>query len=65
MYNITFQRKNFNQKGCFVKKFLTLSELAQYFVNSHNKLCIPNINRELTKKERYILIRKINAIVNV
>lgn len=64
MYKITFQRKNFNKKGCFVKKFFTLSELAKYFVHSHQKLCIPYLNKELTKKERYILIKKINAIIN-
>ena len=69
MYKITCCRigksvykQNREIKGCFIKSFNTLSEIALFIYNVRGSLFFPYIFKELTKKERIILLRKIDAI---
>lgn len=54
---------NKGYKGWFVKKFNTLSELANFIFISNKSLCFPNIRNELTKKEAIILSRKLDSLI--
>lgn len=67
MYRITCCRKckkhnNRMYKGCFVKEFKTLSEFVNFFNKSHNRLFFPYFLKELSRKESYIVYKKINSI---
>ena len=69
MYKITccrigkrVYRQNREKKGCFIKSFNTLSEIALFIHNARGSLFFPYILKEFTKKERIILLRKIDAI---
>lgn len=71
MYNITccrqgkyLYRQNLLHKGCFNKTFNTLSEFVNFFIKSRRSLFFPNIDKELTKKEKIIVLKKIDAILN-
>lgn len=70
MYKITccrqgkrIYRQNREKKGCFIKSFNTLSEIALFIHNSSSSLFFPHILQELTKKEKIILLKKIDAII--
>ena len=65
MYEITFCRTskyyNPNKKGCFKKEFNTLDEIIKFYLKSNNKLYCPKIRDELTKKELWIVLKKLDS----
>ena len=70
MYNITFCRlgsytkPNKGIKGTFKKEFKTLSEFTSFFIRSRQKLYLPYIRKELSKKEIIIFQNKFNCLIN-
>lgn len=71
MYKITCCRRgkylhksNIFVKGSFIKTFNTLSEFVNFLIKSRKSLFFPNLNNELTKKENFIVLNKVNSILN-
>jgi hypothetical protein len=69
MYKITccrqgksIYRQNREKKGCFIKNFNTLSEIAIFFKKTCSSLFFPCLSQELTEKEIIILSAKLDSI---
>jgi len=70
MYKITccrkgkyFNRQNKGCEGCFTKEFKTLSEIAKFVKESHQNLFYPNLRKEITRKEMFILSDKLDSLI--
>jgi hypothetical protein len=59
MYNITFSR--YKKRGFFKKEFKTIDEIVKFYLKANNKLRIPKLHKELSKKEIMIFGRKLDS----
>lgn len=69
MYKITCCRIgkngcNYKMKGCFVKEFASLEELAAYVAATVRKIAFPYIRKELSHDEYMVVLRKHYALLH-
>lgn len=58
------RRFNRYAKGCFVREFNTLSEMAKWMSKSRRKLFFPKLKQELTQEQIRILNYKIISLLS-